>query len=51
MPNLKQVEELQDTDFMWRINVLLHKKTSKKQDMLVLIRNILVYIGQTATVI
>ena len=30
LPNLKKNEILQESDFMWRINMLIRRKTSKK---------------------
>ena len=45
LPNLKQVECIRDTDLMWRINMYVHRKTCKKQDLLVLMRDVLNFIA------
>ena len=44
--NLRQKEELHDSDLLWRINMMLHRKVVKKTDLLQLIKESLTKIGQ-----
>ena len=43
LPHLKQNKTLQESDFIWRINMLSRRKIVKKTEILILITQVLKY--------
>ena len=45
LPHLKQNKVLQESDFIWRINMLCRRKVVKKTELIVLITQALKYLN------